>query len=93
MAELYHNNVIDVLKLGGAILNVANICLQSFTIAKFHPFTLNDKSLLSKVREDMIGGPSIVFTPKAVLGETHICNPKSFCKPIVRKDASQIYSY
>ena len=28
----------------------------------FNPFTEKDKDLLDKIREDMVGGPSIVFT-------------------------------
>ena len=41
----------------------------------------------------MIGGPSIVFTRKAVLDETFICKPTNLCKSIVGIDASQLYPY
>ena len=61
-----------MLKLGCTLPNLAKTCLHSSTSAKDSPFTHSDKDLLSKVREDMIGGPSIVFTRKAVVDETHI---------------------
>ena len=41
----------------------------------------------------MTGGPSIVFTRKAVVDETHIRNSKNVCKAIVGIDASQLYPY
>ena len=39
----------------------------------------------------MVGGPSIVFTRKAVVDETFIRNSGNFCKSIVGIDASQLY--
>ena len=77
MVEFYHNKAIDVLKLGCTLPNLANICLHSSTSAKFYPFTESDKGLLSKVRENMVGGPSIVFTREAVVDENHIRNSKN----------------
>ena len=41
----------------------------------------------------MVGGPSIVFTRKAVVDETFIRVSGNFCKPIVGIDASQLYPY
>ena len=41
----------------------------------------------------MIGGPSIVFTRKAVVDETFIRNSSKVCKPIVGIDASQFYPF
>ena len=41
----------------------------------------------------MTGGPSIVFTCKAVVDETHIHNSKKVCQSIVGIDASQLYPY
>ena len=41
----------------------------------------------------MIGGPSIVFTRKAVVDETFISKSTSLCKSIVGIDASQLYPY
>ena len=55
MISFYHDNVIDMLKLGCTLPNLANICLHKSTDAKFHPFTEADKDLLEKIREDVVG--------------------------------------
>ena len=39
------------------------------------------------------GGPSIVFTRKAVANETFIRKSNNLCKSIVGIDASQLYSF
>ena len=93
MLAFYHKKGIDMLKLGCTLPNLANICLHKPTSAKFYPFTEADKDLLQKIREDMVGGPSIVFTPKAVVDETFIRNSGNICKSIVGIDASQLYPY
>ena len=48
---------------------------------------------LQKIREYMVGGPSIVFTRKAKVDGTFIRNSGNFCKSIVGIDASQLYPY
>ena len=54
------------------------------------PFTESHKDLLSKAREDMVGGrPSIVFKPEAVAVEIHIRKSTNVCKAIVRIVASK----
>ena len=40
----------------------------------------------------MAGGPSIVFTRKAVVGETFIRNSSKNCKSIVGIDSNQFYN-
>ena len=67
--KFYHDRGIDVLKLGCTLPNLANICLHSSTDAKFYPFIEHDRDFLNKIREDMVGGPSIVFTRKAIAGK------------------------
>ena len=93
MLAFYHKKGIDMLKLGCTLPNLANICLHKSTSAKFYPFTETDKDLLQKIREDMVGGPSIVFTRKAVVDETFIRKSEKICKSIVGIDASQLYPY
>ena len=93
MLAFYHKKGNDMLKLGCTLLNLANICLHKSTIAKFYPFIETDKDLLQKIREDMVGGPSIVFTRKAVVDETFIRKSENVCKSIVGIDASQLYPY
>ena len=41
----------------------------------------------------MVGGPSTVFTSKAVVDETFIRKSSNLCKSIVAIDASQLYPY
>ena len=41
----------------------------------------------------MTGGPSIVFTRKAVVDQTYIRNTENICKSIVGIDASQLYPF
>ena len=41
----------------------------------------------------MIGGPSIVFTREAVVGETFMRKSSKLCKSIVGIDASKLYCY
>ena len=49
--------------------------------------------MLKKIREDIVGGPSTVFTSKAVVDETFILKSSNLCKSIVGIDASQLYPY
>ena len=92
MSVFYHDTDIDMLKLGCTLPNLANICLHKSTDAKFYPFTEGDKDLLEKIREDVVGGPYIVFTRRAVVG-TFIRKSTNICKSIVGTDASQLYPY
>ena len=93
MIEFYHQKEIDMLKLGGILPILASICLHKSSDSKFYPFTESDKDLLEKIREDMVGVPSIVFTRKAVVDQTFIRKSTNLCKPIVGIDANQIHSY
>ena len=61
-----------MLKLGSTLPNLTNICLHKSTNIKFYPFVEADKDLHDKIREDMTGGPSIVFTRKTVVDQTYI---------------------
>ena len=82
-----------MLKLGCTLPNLANICLHKTIDYKFYPFFSSDSDFLEKIREDMTGGPSIVFTRKVVANETFIRKSKILCKSIVGIDASQLYPY
>ena len=93
MVPLYHDKDIDMLKLGFPLPNLANICSHKSTDAKFYPFTEGDKVFLEKIREDVVGGPSIVFTRKSVVDEIFIRKSTNICKSIVGIDASQLYPY
>ena len=67
MIQFYHRKDIDLLKFRGKLPNLANICLHKSTNYKFYPFCESDEDLGENIREDMTGGPSIVFFRKAVV--------------------------
>ena len=69
------------------------MCLHKSTDSEFYHFTESDKDLLEMIREDMDGGPAIVFTRKAAVDETFIRKSANLCKSIVGIDASQLYPY
>ena len=57
--------------------------MRKSTDAKFYSFTEEGKDLLEKIPEDVVGGPSNVFTLKAVIDETFIRKYTNICKSIV----------
>ena len=83
MIEFHHNKGIDMLKLGCTLPNLAKICSHKSIDSKFCPFTESNKDLLEKIREDMVGGPSIVFTRKAVVDETLYANHQTFANQLL----------
>ena len=94
MVQFYHQKENDLLKFGCILPNLANICLHKSTNEKkFYPFCETDRDLCQKIREDMTGGPSIVFTRKAVVDKAFIRDSSNICKSIVGIDASQFYPY
>ena len=88
MIAFYHDKDIDMLKLSCTLPNLANICLH-----KFYPFTEGAKDFMEKNREDVVGGPPVVFTRKAVVDETFIRKSTNICKIFVGNDASQLCPY
>ena len=82
-----------MLKLCCTLPNLAKVCLHKSKHSKFYPFNEGDKDLLEKIREDIVGGPSIVFTRKAAVDETFIRKSTNLCNSIVGIDASQLYPY
>ena len=69
-------------------------CKYLFTqIDKFYPFFEGDKDLCKKFGEDLIGGPSIVFTRKTIVDQTYIRNSSNICETLVGFDTSQLYRF
>ena len=93
MIEFHHNKRNDLLEHGCTLPNLANICLHKSTDSKFYPFTESEKDLLEKIREDVLGGPSIVFTRRAVVDETFRRKTSNLCKSFVGIDVSKFKSY
>ena len=80
-----------MLKLGGTLTNLAKTCLHKATDTKIYPIPEADKDLLKKILEVIAGGPSIVFTSKAIVEETCIRKSTNICKSAFRYDARQLY--
>ena len=59
--------------------------MRKFTVARLYPFKEGEK--------DMVGGPSIVFTRKAVCGKIFIRKSTSLCKLLIGTNASQLYPF
>ena len=93
MNAFYHDKDIDMFKLDCTLSNVAKICLHKSTNAKFCPWTKGDKKLLQEIREIVVGGPSIVFTRKAVVDENYLQKSTNICKSIIGTAASELYPY
>ena len=93
MIASYHDKNINLLSWVVHYQNLANVCLQFSTDTKVYPFTEADKELSEKNGEEVVGGPSIVFTQKAVVEEIFSRKSTNICKPSVGIDASQIYPY
>ena len=91
MIAFYHDK--DMLELGCTLPNLANNHLHKSSDAKFFPFTKEDENFLGKIREDVVGGPCIVFTRKVVVDEIFLRKSINICKLIVGIDASQLYPY
>ena len=93
MIEFHNNKGFDMLQLGCTLPDLAIILLHKSTGSKFYPFAESDKDLLEIIREDMVGGLSIVFTGKAVVDETYIPKSSNLRNSIVGVDASQLCLY
>ena len=93
LIEFYHNKGIGMLKLECTLPNLPKIRLHKRTDSQFYPFTESEKELLEKIREDRVGGHSIVFTRKAVVDKTCIRKSSNLCKSIVGINVSQRYPY
>ena len=79
---------IVMLKVCCKLPNLANIWLHTAAYATFYPFTVEEKHVLEKIPEDVIDGPSIVFTRKAVADEAFIQKSTNKCHSIVGIDSS-----
>ena len=91
LVDFYHNKGIDMVKLEWTLPNLAYVFPHKSTTAKFYPQTNSDMDLLEKIREDMVDGPSIVFSWKK--WTNFFRDSTNFCKTIVGSDVSQLYLF
>ena len=81
MVQFYHQKEIDILKLECTLPNLANMCLHKSANEKFYPYCEKEGDLCEKIREDMTGRPSTVFTRKAVMDKTFIKDSSRIHQP------------
>ena len=100
MNEFYKNICIDFIYQAISILGVAmRVCFNSITdpAAEFHLFNPKNKDIYQLFKENIVGGPSIIF--KSIIfnryheaGKTFIRNnPNKPCQKIIDYDANALY--
>ena len=88
MVGFYHDKDIEMLKIGCTLANLAYICLLNFD-----PFTESDNYLLEKIREEVLGGLSVVFERKTIVDETLNRKFPNICKSSLGIDASPLHPF
>ena len=95
MSEFYKNIHIDFIHQAISIPGVAmRVCFNSITdpAAEFHLFNPKNKDIYRLFRENIVGGPSIIFNRYHESGKTFIQNnPNKPCQKIIGYDANALY--
>jgi hypothetical protein len=91
----YFDRQIDIFKVSISVPGLARHMLFESgrkTEASFALFDENNKDLYYKIKQNIIGGPSIIFNRYHEVNETHIRNnPSKPCQKIVGFDANALY--
>ena len=93
MLQFYHQKVIDMLKLGFTLSNLANRIFHLSTSLKFFPFGQEDKSFDDYICEWLTGARSIIFKRYAKVRSSRIKICSKMCKTMVGTDACQLYPF
>ena len=95
MNEFYKNIRIDFIHQAISIPGVAmRVCFNSITdpMAEFHLFNPKNKDIYHLFKENIVGGPSIIFNRYHEAGKTFIRNnPNKPCQKIIGYDANALY--
>ena len=95
MNEFYKNIHIDFIHQAISIPGVAmRVCFNSITdpAAEFHLFNLMNRDIYRLFKENIVGGPSIIFNRYLESGKTFIQNnPNKPFQKIIGYDANAIY--
>ena len=80
-----------MLKCAFTLPNLAIFCLHSHSSLQSYATTECDEVLLPRIREDIVGGLSIVvFTRNEVVDEIHFCKSAKIWKSIGGIEAGQL---
>ena len=93
MLAFSRNKLLDILKLGCTLPNLPNVCLHKPIDANFYTFTEGDNDFVQKIKQIMVGGPSNVFSRKAVSDKIFFPKFTNLCKSFVGIDANQLFFY
>ena len=95
MNEFYKNIHIDFIHQAISIPGVAmRVCFNSITdpAAEFHLFNPKNKDIYHLFKENIVGGPSIIFNRYHETGKTLLRNnPNKPCQKIIGYDANALY--
>ena len=95
MNDFYKNIRIDFIHQAISLPGVAmRVCFNSITdpAAEFHLFNSKNKEIYQLFKENIVGGPSIIFNRYHEAGKTFIRNnPNKFCQKIIGYDANALY--
>ena len=95
MNDFYKNIRIDFIHQAISLPAVAmRVCFNSITdpSAEFHLFNSKNKEIYQLFRENIVGGPSIIFNRYHEAGKTFIRNnPNKICQKIIGYDANALY--
>ena len=95
MNDFYKNTRIDFIHQAISLPGVAmRVCFNSITdpSTEFHLFNSKNKEIYQLFKENIVGGPSIIFNRYHEAGETFIRNnPKKTCQKIIGYDANALY--
>ena len=95
MNEVYKNIRIDFIHKAISIPGVAmRVCFNSITdpAAEFHLFNPKNKNIYRLCKENIVGGPSIIFNRYHESGKTFIRNNANKpCQKIIGYDANALY--
>jgi hypothetical protein len=92
MLAFYKLNKIDLLKTCISIPGAARRMLYNYENTNFALCNEYDLSLYMKIKQNLTGGPSIVFNLVAEIGR-QMGENKSICNSIVGYDANSLYLY
>ena len=95
MNEFYKQKHIDFMHQAISLPGVAmRVCFNSITdpTAEFHLFNERNKDIYQLFKQNIVGGPSIIFNRYHEAGKTYIRNnPNKPCQKIIGYDANALY--
>ena len=92
--KVYFDGGIDIFKDYVTLPGVARRMLYNSTSSKFSLFNSENANLYYTFKQNIVGGPSIIFSRYQEKGVTDIKNiPNNKCQSVVGYDCNGLYSY